>query len=257
MKKNNFGKIDLAVVFLISFAILSFSLGWLIIRQHIYSPFNQFKRTVKISQEAQLKFLSRDTDQDGLADLQEQSIGTSVYLADSDSDGFSDKEEVESGSNPLDPGSTPVNKIVSKEPVVLEHSFGAATTNSEVLNKILSSEISPAEIREILINQGKLSKEIVDKIDDETLLRLYNETKAELGSGLVGTNSENFDFSKLTNQFFSGQVNESFFELLDGAKIRQLLIEAGVDKKLLENIDDQSLKDLFLEAAKKAEQNTK
>ncbi|MDP5149758.1 thrombospondin type 3 repeat-containing protein [Rheinheimera baltica] len=49
----------------------------------------------------------RDTDSDGLNDIIETDIGTSVDNADTDNDGYSDGYEVNNGTNPQDAGSAP------------------------------------------------------------------------------------------------------------------------------------------------------
>jgi hypothetical protein len=46
-------------------------------------------------------FIPKDSDNDGLSDTYEYSIGTDPYLYDTDSDELSDSEEVDIGSNPL------------------------------------------------------------------------------------------------------------------------------------------------------------
>lgn len=44
-----------------------------------------------------------DADRDGLTHLQEMLLGTSIYLADTDLDGVNDGDEVQAGTDPLDP----------------------------------------------------------------------------------------------------------------------------------------------------------
>jgi formylglycine-generating enzyme required for sulfatase activity len=51
---------------------------------------------------------SQDPDLDGLKNLDEQLAGTNPNDSDSDDDGFGDKQEVDSDSDPVDPGITPV-----------------------------------------------------------------------------------------------------------------------------------------------------
>ncbi len=50
-----------------------------------------------------------DTDQDGLADLLEEAIGTDKNKQDSDGDGYNDRDEIVSGHNPQGLGSLPIN----------------------------------------------------------------------------------------------------------------------------------------------------
>jgi len=51
----------------------------------------------------------RDTDNDGISDVDEIALGTHPLLPDSDNDGFSDGVEVSQASDPLDPLNFPVN----------------------------------------------------------------------------------------------------------------------------------------------------
>jgi uncharacterized secreted protein with C-terminal beta-propeller domain len=55
-----------------------------------------------------------DTDQDGLADALENSLGTDINKADSDSDGFDDKTELAGGYNPLGTGRFNINTTFAK-----------------------------------------------------------------------------------------------------------------------------------------------
>jgi hypothetical protein len=54
-----------------------------------------------------------DFDNDGLTTLQEVALGTDPFHPDTDGDGWSDLDEVLEGSDPLDPNSRPVLRVVS------------------------------------------------------------------------------------------------------------------------------------------------
>ena len=54
-----------------------------------------------------------DKDGEGLINLDEYSYGTNPGLKDTDSDKYSDKEEVDRGTDPLDPNSYPVSNFLS------------------------------------------------------------------------------------------------------------------------------------------------
>ncbi|MBU1131818.1 hypothetical protein KKC32_01010 [Patescibacteria group bacterium] len=56
---------------------------------------------------------SYDSDQDGLSDIEEISLGTKIDNADSDNDDFSDKAEIEKWSNPLGAGDLPRNNALT------------------------------------------------------------------------------------------------------------------------------------------------
>jgi hypothetical protein len=51
----------------------------------------------------------QDSDEDGLSDTVEKSLGTDSNKADTDNDGFDDKREVTTGYNPVGPGMLPLN----------------------------------------------------------------------------------------------------------------------------------------------------
>ena len=58
----------------------------------------------------------RDSDQDGLTDAQELSLGTNPLSADSDGDGSSDLVEVEEGTNPLEKDLQDIDQTSITEP---------------------------------------------------------------------------------------------------------------------------------------------
>lgn len=64
---------------------------------------------------------NKDTDGDGLTDIQEAEYGTSKYQADTDSDGFTDKEEIDAGFDPLKSSSTTnnTNTNIGSLPIIL------------------------------------------------------------------------------------------------------------------------------------------
>jgi hypothetical protein len=207
-------------------AILAILTGYFRIKKTIYLPFEiERKETKTLIQKEDLIFPNQqDTDNDGLSDFEEEFVyQTSVYNEDSDSDGFSDKEEVDAGSNPLNPEHTPYHKPKQQE----------NTPEENFLNEISTEDISIQEIRDLLVEQGGLSQDIVDKIDDKTLKELYNKTKEETGINLnnLGASAEE------PGQFLDLNIEE----------IRQLLIEQGIDKTLLDLVDDETLKTMFLE----------
>jgi len=255
--KSNSATTNYLLLGLICFSILVLGLGYFQIRYIIFSPFadQKIKKPVVDLQKLLVKAQNLDTDHDGLTDFEETyKYHTSIYLPDSDSDGFSDAEEIKNQSNPLNSESTPLNKKVAESN--LEQTFEAVAKEG-LLNE--QKEVNPQEIRDLLVQKGGLSKETVDKIDDKTLLELYNETKAETGFGLE-------DISQLgqsiqPNSVSSGsKSNEEFnqfwlknLEQLTPSEIRQFLVSNGMDAKLLEQIDDQTLKQVFLNALKQQE----
>jgi len=214
-------------VFLIIIGILAIFLSYIQLKGAIYSPFKRVivEQSENLDQAEIIAILSeQDIDGDGLSDFDEQFVyQTSVYLDDTDSDTFSDKEEIDAQSNPLDQNSTPYHLITEKD--VLEEEVSISPSDEE---------ISVEEIKNLLINQAGLTREIVDNLDDKTLLKLYNETKEETGINLKELQAPN--------------DQQRQFSDLDISQLRQLLIEEGVDPNMLDTIDDKSLESMFLQS---------
>lgn len=209
------------------FLILIFGFGR--IKKEIYAPFKQVSVAEEKLSSEEINSISKtqDTDKDGISDFEERFVyQTSIYLSDTDSDGFGDQEEIAAKSDPLNGKSTPYNPTSkqAEEQSVLERTVNADEGKS----------FSVQEIKDLLVKQTGLSQEIVDKIDDKELERLYNETKSETGINPEQTKSE----SEASSQALD----------LDISTIRQFLIEQGVDKEMLDSIDNETLKSIFLQS---------
>jgi len=133
-------------------------------------------------------------------------------------------------------------------------------------------ELTIKEIRELLIQFG-LPKETLDQVDDETLRKLYNETMEQTGVDPEEikrqmTGLGKLDFSRIiaeqqkmmtqlpTNQPITNQPltkGLTGFENLTPTTIRQLMLAVGADEKILNQIDDQTLKALFLQALRESQ----
>jgi len=215
----------------------------------IFGPFTKFKTSTQAMTDVQALLAqsqNQDTDQDGLTDFQEEYVyHTSAYLADTDSDGFADKQEIDAGSNPLDPNSTPLNK--TKTEGNLQQTFDNLQQNQSTSGIV---EMTPAEIRDLLVDKGLFTRDAVDKIDDKMLLEVYNETKQQ-----TGINPENFTQNNTSSISPSAAQNPvqslgsiSDLEQLTPAQIKQLLLDNGVAADTLNQVDDQTLKAIFLQA---------
>ena len=224
------------IILFIIFGLLIIAFGFWQIRSAIYAPFKLAKYAKPPTTEEVLAALkSQDTDKDGLNDFDEKFVyQTSPYLTDSDSDGFSDKDEITAKTNPLDPKSTPENKILTTETPLEEMVFEAPSIGTSEPAAVSGGEVSVQEIKDLLVTKGGLSKDLVDKLDDNTLKKLYNETKKETGIDLNTLETPNDLLGRFSN--------------LDVQQLRQLLISQGIDPKMLEGIDDETLKSLFLQA---------
>jgi len=231
---------------LIFLTIFVLFFGFFKIKEAIQGPFRvpKSEKMALTNEEVQQILAKKDTDEDGISDADEIfKYGTSIYLTDSDSDGYSDKEEIEAGSDPTNQESTPLRKVVEKPKEEVQ------------IPSKTAEEPSPAEIREFLIKAG-MDKETVEKVDDETLKKLYNETVKETGikpEELTPGGLGAIDFSKILKEQPS-QKDTAGFENLTPQEIRQLLLTAGADPNILGQIDDQTLKTLFLQAIKESQQ---
>ncbi len=118
-----------------------------------------------------------DTDGDGLSDFDEMYIySTSMYLVDSDSDGYDDKLEIEGGYDPNCPKGMDCRRAASsgdETPDGTTDSPGGDELQDEAKDQL--SNLTPDEIRQLLLASGQISAEELDKIDDATLMSVMEE----------------------------------------------------------------------------------
>jgi hypothetical protein len=138
------------------------------------------------------KMMQTDTDGDGLSDYDEKYIyHTSIYLKDSDGDGYSDKEEIDNGYDPNCPKGENCHDINAQQMTgdsqsadnsETDSSMGTQSTNGSEQQALTEQQkqellnLSPDEIRQLLLKSGKISKEELDKIDDQTLKQVLEES---------------------------------------------------------------------------------
>lgn len=184
---------------------------------------------------------TKDTDGDGLTDYDETYLyGTSPYLSDSDSDGFSDKDEIASGNDPNCPAGQACVKIEDAAAKAAPVAGELANTNEDAaLGGFLSGTATAAEVRDAL-RQAGVSDETLGKLDDATLLELYNETLKESG-GTTGSSTN-------TNSVLPTNINASE---MTPDQLREILRQAGVDEATLKSVDDATLMKIFEETVQK------
>ncbi len=163
--------------------------------------------------------LARDTDGDGLLDYDETNIyNTSPYLADSDSDGFSDGEEIKSGNNPNCP----------------------AKQTCLVAPTLSAGEVAPQNVEELrkLLKDSGISQEDLDKIDDTTLLSLYQDINLKQPASTDATINTPTDVS--TNLPLTAE-QKAVIKNMTPAELRQFLKEGGAPAETIDSLDDASI----------------
>lgn len=228
------------IVIFVIFGIFILAFGLSSIKNTIEKPFYIPKSETRITEKELHQVLAqKDTDNDGLSDEDEVfKYHTSIYLDDSDSDGYNDKEEVDAGSDPLSPESTPLKKVAERK-------------QENVISVENRREPTVEKIKEILIQLG-VPKEDLDKIDEEVLKKLYQETVKETGvnpQNLPLQNLNQVNLSEIQREQNISQVsNQVDLTTLNAQQIRKLFLAAGVDEQTLNSIDDETLKTIFLKA---------
>lgn len=149
------------------------------------------------SENTELK--TKDTDGDGISDWDELFIyATSPYLEDSDGDGLDDNEEINVyKTNPNCPeGQTCSGTLAqsdSQDTSSASSSLGefydllngledaaiTTTTVNDSPTQNINSEITPTQLRAILLENG-FSKEDLDVVSDTDLLEIFKEASAEI-----------------------------------------------------------------------------
>jgi hypothetical protein len=182
--------------------------GFVSLANNIRSPFytapetgitseNSSSDNQSISATEILALKNTDTDGDGLSDYDETYVyKTSPYISDTDSDGYSDKEEIDSKHDPLCPAGRDCAGLensatdASKEDQQIELPPGAEDLNQEPIppdenletteltqeQKDELKKLTPAQIRQLLIESGKLTEEQLSQIDDEQLMQIFLES---------------------------------------------------------------------------------
>jgi len=195
----------IAAASLAIFAVLVVILWMAQLRNNIYGPFNASTNQTQVASEEQNSdeaLKTKDTDGDSLNDYDElNTYKTSPYLEDTDGDALKDGEEIKNGTDPNCPKGKICNQGLLDNPAAVQNS-GATVLPDAGLNN--------------LTNQN------------DTLNSLLNQFGATQPQSTTGT--ENLS---------SDQLNA--LKNIDAASLRQLLIQAGMDKATLDKISDADL----------------
>jgi len=257
------------LVILTFFGIAVFGFGLWQFLYRVKSPFfgkgtglKNFKDLDQQKIERMLAKQKKDTDGDGLTDFDEEYIyRTSPYLEDSDSDGFLDKQEIDSGNDP----NCPAGKNCGLPEVMAVGETGGVgaaggagtvtgmeTANLAEMQALLGGRATPEIVRAALREAG-VNKEMLSKIDDKTLMELYQESLKETG---VSQSLQNLNLNTNTvsntnsNTNFNVNFSNLFASTPTPSEVRELFRQAGIDEATLSKIDDQTLMQIFEEAMK-------
>ncbi|MFA5162969.1 MAG: hypothetical protein WC441_00395 [Patescibacteria group bacterium] len=149
-------------------------------KSRVSGPFQIPENKDKYAAIASSTDLTKDTDGDGLTDYEESSVyETSPYLADSDSDNINDGQEIKQGTNPNCPTGQTCGLEAIAPPSASSSNILGETTASEtdvtLEEKLVNGDISPAELRQLLLDNGA-DQASLSQISDQDLLQFYQET---------------------------------------------------------------------------------
>ncbi len=189
---------------------LAVVLGFLYLGRHLNAPFQITYTGDRVltsdQQEAEQMKTQKaaDTDGDTINDYDELYVyKSSPYLTDSDSDGVSDDLEINSGSDPscatgescqntLDDVNNDTGFISDFADQAAAQTAASAAEIDKM--KLTLSQVTPAEIRAMLVESGAVQAE-VDAMTDGDVTALYQqiigqlETSGQLGQMLTGASS--------------------------------------------------------------------
>lgn len=241
------------VFFLILITISAFGLGYLQFKKNIESPlYSSYLREQRglvqekysvpsdasLSQEQKITDLqNQDSDLDGLSDYSEIYVyKTSPYLEDTDSDGKWDKDEVVAGTDP----NCPEGENCQIEFEEAANGNGQQSATSNTINQNQGLQVNPnildydlAELEKQLLS-GEITLEELG-INDPSLQQILDQLKA----------SQEQQIEELSSEEKQSAIES--IKNLTPEQIRQELEKIGVDKAMLEQIDDETLRALFEE----------
>ena len=266
-------------LWLLIFVVGCFGIGLGIFQlsRSLKSPFTGLDESSSDSVNARKEILAlrdKDTDNDTLSDFDELKIHrTSPYLADSDSDGIPDNMELANGTDPNCPqGKSCAIAVTNTNGYSNLANFYNINQNTNVnagentnqptnanssqngnTNTTGNSNTNPAPenvsigaLREALKGAG-VPTETLNALSDVELRQLYadalSQESANSNTNLPVTNNANASNLNETDQQTLAQLSQ-----LTPAEIRELMIASGEPAETLSQIDDTTLKAIFLES---------
>ncbi|MFA6553292.1 MAG: hypothetical protein WCT27_02600 [Patescibacteria group bacterium] len=198
---------------------------------------------------------TKDTDLDGVSDYNELYIyQTSPYLSDSDGDDIDDKTEIASSTDP----NCPKDQTCSRQ-------TAAGNTNSltnaatDLTNGLLTdgTDLTAEQLRSVLRDSG-VSESELSQVDDATLMQWYQQTLAEQEGTATSTNATtiNSDSANANSTNTNQTVTYDDLKGLSITDIRYLLTQSGVPEDTLNQVDDTTLKQIYLDSLAQNAQQT-
>jgi hypothetical protein len=176
------------------------------------------------------ELIKKDTDGDGIFDDIETGVyQTSAYLADTDGDGLTDSQEIKAGSDPLCATGQECNRQTSST-ASEKPDIQRPQSAEELLkdNPLLTGQISPEDLRSVLI-QGGVDQALLEQVTDDQLYGLYQEI---LDGGLDNLATDN-------------TITPDQAENLSVEEIRQLLRQSGADPAIVDALSEEQIQELY------------
>jgi hypothetical protein len=177
-----------------------------------------------------------DSDQDGLADSEEKTLGTDPFKKDTDGDGYSDGTEVKSGYDPTKPA--PGDKIVADENKTTL-ATGTADT-PENLTKNLETKIETLMSEREASGQSISMEEVQGLIDESLATPIKEPVIPEVKPEDVKIKKQNY--SKLSKEEKAAKEKEDFVEYLSAISY---VLSSNSPKPITSKSDAQSLLSSF------------
>ena len=161
---------------------------------------------------------SKDTDKDGLSDWDELYIyKTSPYIEDSDSDGYTDGQEVKSGKDP----NCPTGQYCGGGSVYEDTSEQQAAPSQQLLGGASAEALGGVDLNNINAETLELLQQSSGQVPNIDVSNIENLTEASLQNILSGKS--------------------------DAATLRNMLMSAGVDANMLNQMSDEDLMNAYNE----------
>lgn len=228
-------------------ACLAFFVGFLQFKSHLEGPNKKVTSVLPTADIARELSATKDTDGDGLTDVEEQTVyASSPFITDSDSDGKSDGEEVRLGTDPTCPGEKKCFKgdfgmtaqtDVKKDTVGIELGSSTISPGAKGLDpSLVTGEVSIANIKTLLI-KGGVKEEVIKGMTDEQIRKIYDDT---------------------LNASPDLKAQKAIIDLLsakDMAALRKTLVGMGIAQADLDKMNDDQVQQMVIELLRNTKAN--